>query len=74
MSLKNLALSHATHVNRCNFLLSTEDLLAQDEPFLLESMEFGGELLQDNQEQFSKRYQNEKDSFFGAGVSSLKTD
>jgi len=54
--------------------LSAEDLLAQDEPFLLESMEFGGELLQDNQEQFSKRYQNEKDSFFGAGVSSLKTD
>ena len=53
---------------------STEDLLARDEPFLLESMEFGDELLHDCQEQLSKRYESGKDSVFGDGVLSLKTD
>jgi len=42
--------------------LSTEDLLARDELFLLESMEIGGELRQGKQEQFSKRYQRGRES------------
>jgi len=37
--------------------LSTEDLLARDELFLLESIEIGDELRQGKQEHFSKRYQ-----------------
>jgi len=36
-------------------------------------MKFGGELLQGNQKQFSKKYQSGKDSVFGDGVLSLKT-
>jgi len=47
--------------------LSTEDLLAQDELFLLESMEIGGEIQQSNQKRLSKRYQAGKDSVFGDG-------
>jgi len=48
--------------------LSIEDLLARDELFLLESMEFGGELQQSDQKQLSKRYQSGKDSVFGDGI------
>jgi len=42
--------------------LSTEDLLARDELFLLESIEIGGELQQVKQEQLSKRYQRGRES------------